>query len=302
MLAGITCSTLYASSSDTIALHDSLAGRIENAGSTGKVWNPAITGALSAALPGAGQIYTGHYIKAGGFLALEAVSGGMARFWYRTWQERREQGDFQRKISILATNRRDSLNSLEVAELMHFDALVARNTMYDALSWMIGGYVFNVLDAIGSSRYFINDEKKDPIKAAWLAAIPALGLGQLYNGSFSKAGMVLMTQTSLGIIAINEHRLMKASQVRLLIAKSIKDSTGSALITDRNIGDWESRQNTAFRNRNSYLWYSIFFYVYGILDAVVDAHLHDYNQKIRAWPDLMPQNGGAVRLNVDYRF
>jgi hypothetical protein len=39
-----------------------------------------------------------------------------------------------------------------------------------------------------------------------------------------------------------------------------------------------------------YLWYSILFYFYGILDAVVDAHLHDAGAKMKLEPDLVPQN------------
>ena len=300
IVAGLACSTLHARSVDSIGSVDSI--HIGKRDSTAKVWNPAVVGVLSAVIPGAGQVYTGHYVKAVSFLALEGISGGMAIFWHGESEKRSKAADDAMKLLPFATNAGDSLTGIEVSKLMDFDALSARYTMYDALSWMIGGYLYNILDGLGSSRFFITDDKKSVATAAWLSAIPALGLGQLYNGSVAKAGMVMMTQTSLGLIAINEHRLMRESQQHLLAAESIKDTAGANLISDRTIQDWKFRQDAAFRNRNSFLWYSLFFYLYGILDAVVDAHLHDYERKIRAWPDLMPQGGGAVRLNVDYRF
>ena len=80
----------------------------------------------------------------------------------------------------------------------------------------------------------------------------------------------------------------KKSIVENVLSESYKD-------------EWEFRQNSAFRNRNTYLWYSIFFYIYGILDAVVDAHLHDYREKMKLYPDLVPANDGA-HLQINYKF
>jgi len=111
----------------------------------------------------------------------------------------------------------------------------------------------------------------------------------------------MMTQMSLGIIAINQSRLMNRAQDHYSRVFLYKDSTGATPIADKYSDDWDSKQKNAFRNRNSYLWYSLFFYLYGILDAVVDAHLHDYERKMEVYPDLVPGNG-TVGLNIDYHF
>ncbi len=266
-----------------------------------KVWNPVMTGMLSTAIPGSGQVVTGHYVKAGLFVGLEVISASIASFWYRTSLQRLEAADESLFSAWQASDWQEHMLSMEKASLDRFSALGARYSMYNALSWMIGGYVYNILDAVGSSRHFESDTRKSPLKAAWLSAIPGLGLGQLYNGSVSKAGLVIMIQGSLGIKAYNEHRLMRKAESNFSRALSIRDSLDTAFVAREYNDQWLSYQRTAFRNRNSYLWYSLFFYVFGILDAVVDAHLHDYHKKIRAYPDLIPEQK-AFRMNFDYFF
>ena len=73
IVAGLACSTLHARSVDSIGSVDSI--HIGKRDSTAKVWNPAVVGVLSAVIPGAGQVYTGHYVKAVSFLALEGSPG-----------------------------------------------------------------------------------------------------------------------------------------------------------------------------------------------------------------------------------
>jgi hypothetical protein len=64
---------------------------------------------------------------------------------------------------------------------------------------------------------------------------------------------------------------------------------------------WEYRRTNAFRNRNMFLWYSLAFYFYGILDAVVDAHLHDAPLKMKLEPDLAPQSK-EIGLKATFSF
>jgi hypothetical protein len=48
-------------------------------------------------------------------------------------------------------------------------------------------------------------------------------------------------------------------------------------------------------------WYSLVFYIYGVLDAVVDAHLHDAPTKMKLEPDLTPgQNKVGIRLKMNF--
>ncbi|MDO5577584.1 MAG: DUF5683 domain-containing protein [Fibrobacter sp.] len=282
-----------------------------------KLYNPLWAGLGSAIIPGAGQVYTKKYFKAGTFVALEAITASVAGYQYKTYRKARNSytdlmsglGDIERPF--------DRACQMEDALLKYGEAREAKITMYNTLSWMIGGYVFNVLDAVNSTNFFKNNETRNPHVAGWLAAIPGLGLGHIYNGSYSKAGLVIMTQISLGFVAYNKHKLMREAEDHISrfikMEKSLKDENAvnkpdsvtkvlmENVLKENYRDEWESRQNSAFRSRNSYLWYSLFFYLYGIVDVVVDAHLHDYKEKMKLYPDLMPTDDG-IHLQINYNF
>lgn len=260
--------------------------------------NPVLIGSLSL-VPGGGQLYSKHYIKAGLFLGSEIVLGSIALFWHNTKKERENYSLSYQYLSEIAPTKKDSLALRELSSLWNYDAIVARYNRDNALAWFFGAYVFNILDALECSNYFKNDEKKEPVKAAYFGIIP--GGGQIYNGAFSKAGFIIMTQVCLGIISLHEHLLMKEAERRYSKLISMKDSTGNSLLLPQYKDDWEWRRSTAFRNRNMYLWYSLFFYVYSILDGVVDAHLHDFSKKIEIKPDLIVSTK-EWKINVCYEF
>ena len=278
------------------------------------VYNPLIAGVSSALIPGSGQIYTKKYLKAGTFLALEAITASVTYYWYKTSQIRTGMAA-SLLDEVRAGSGIDSAKSYQDYLLMEHNVAEADSRFRNALTWTIGGYVFNVLDAVGGSKFFNNGDARDPLLAGWLSAVPGLGLGQLYNGSLSKAGMIMMTQFSLGIVAYNNHKLMKDAQMHKI--KMIKyennynnpaefkelnnQDTLKYVISQEFKNDWASRERNAFQNRNTYMWYSLFFYFYGILDAVVDAHLHDYNDKMRVYPDLVVYSDGAwLKLNMNF--
>jgi hypothetical protein len=283
--SGDTASILRSSKGDTVP----------------SVKSPWLSGWLSALLPGGGQVYTGHYIKAGAFAALEVSTALNARFWYSSMQFRTDEIVRLRKEADSIQDATLRYRSLEEVNMNKFGYKRARYNMYNALSWMISGYVYNILDAVNSTGCFKSDDERSPLRAGWLAAIPGLGLGQFYNGEVSKAGMVMMVQASLGVIVINEHNLMKRAEDNLNRIAVMSDTTRKEIVQQYYLQDWEAWRGTAKSNRNTYLWYSIFFYLYTIFDAVVDAHLHDYPKKIRAYPDLIPEQQ-ALRLTVDYYF
>jgi hypothetical protein len=155
-------------------------------------------------------------------------------------------------------------------------------------------YVWNIMDAVARSNHFDDNLPRNPAVAGWLSAVPGLGLGQLYNGSLSKAGMIWMTQTMLGFLAYSNDKLMNIAREKR--AMFVQDDTWRADYTESGLSDWGGRYREAFSRRNMYLWYSVFFYLYGVFDAIVDAHLHDYQIRIR----FDPERGGgrAMRAGI----
>jgi hypothetical protein len=103
-----------------------------------------------------------------------------------------------------------------------------------------------------------------------------------------------MGQSMLGWMAYNNDRLMQS-------ALDERSEVAEGFTTARDA--WLRRYDEAARRRNLYLWYSIFFYFYGVLDAVVDAHLHDYDMQMRFEPKV--DAGGAdmgLRLSIGGEF
>lgn len=283
-----------ADSSDVLLL-----GRTQETALSPGVKSPLLLGTLSAVLPGAGQFYTRHYIKGVLFLGAEISMALYSRYWFQNYQTQLDNAAPSASLRAQLPETGQLENDQEVAIGYH-DALSAKYSMYVGLSWLVGGHLWNVGNAVQGSGFFTSDATKNPQKAALLAAVPALGLGQLYNESISKAGMIMMVQTTLGGIAYTNHRLMRDAESHLVSLLTADDSLRTQ-VAAKYKDEWEYRRGNAYRNRNSFLWYSLFFYFYGILDAVVDAHLHDYPRKIRAYPDLVPEQG-AVRMNFNYQF
>jgi hypothetical protein len=88
-------------------------------------------------------------------------------------------------------------------------------------------------------------------------------------------------------------------KARLLKARELSDIGVNAYNEYNN--EWDFQRNSAFRKRNTYLWYSLILYFVTIFDAMVDAHLSDYGQKMKVYPDLSWQGKGAqLNLNVNF--
>lgn len=271
------------------------------------VYKPQIA-LMASIIPGGGQIYTGQYIKAGLYMVAEA---GVALFGYQRliWQK-----DYVRYADSLAVIRDANAGKIKVTEvdrvngqdtvkydttylgiipqfdydLANFQVLQNKYLLQQCAAWMAGIYYYNLMDALHATRYFHDDGKRDPTTAGLLSAIPFLGLGQIYNGELSKAGMIAMAQINMGFIAFNYQRLMTECEHREELDLNSPEYKVFSGTTGDYKGQWESKRKDAFKNRNMWLWYSLMFYCYNIFDAIVDAHLHDAGTKMKLEPDLVP--------------
>lgn len=286
--------------------------------------NPVVAAGLSAALPGAGQVYDGRYIRAGLFMAAEAAFSSSAYYWHNNAQKH-EPGIARLKDTLAFVGDSftvdvDTLEGLDgemVLDTTDIDTLAvlyrmkldtaraARdrklNQKRQSICWAVGCYLYNIADAIDKSRSLGDDQPRSPLLAGWLSAVPALGLGQLYNGELAKAGLIWMVQSGLGYLAYNNHRMVLRSEEALRHLDNPKRSEYGLDQKNAFIKEWQGIRSDAFRERNMYLWYSLLFYFYGIFDAVVDAHLHDYRERMRLEPDLRPSEK-AIGLNLSFTY
>tara|TARA_B100000809_G_scaffold13675_1_gene12449 strand:+ start:760 stop:1224 length:465 start_codon:yes stop_codon:yes gene_type:complete len=97
---------------------------------------------------------------------------------------------------------------------------------------------------------------KSPKKAA-SSALVFPGGGQLYNGKIIKAGLILAGEV---IAIINWH---KNSQLY-----SSYDANNNA--------EYPLPKHRYLEKRNKSVWWIGFIYIYGLIDAIVDAHLHPF--------------------------
>ena len=286
-----------------------------------KIKDPVIAASLSFVVPGAGQIYTGNYVKSGLIIASEVVLGLVAYY----------QHTYDNHLDKIANSARDSFmiyqNSLKfdtiktqttkadsivdtmfvgVGKRMQYDYArfqeqETRLLVYQCLSWAAGMYYFNLMDAVRNTGYFNDNRPRSPSTAFWLSAIPGLALGQIYNGSLDKAGLIFMTQCNLAYMIYNYITLMRVCENNLLLLSNPANRESKDPSVNTLKDSWNAKYNDAFRNRNMYLWYSLGLYMYGIFDAVVDAHLHDSGTKMKLEPDLIPDRK-QVGLNLNVEF
>lgn len=275
-----------------------------------KLFNPVVASVASLVFPGAGQIYTGHYVMSGLFILAEAGIGlyGYQQYVYTAGLKHNADSladsaakyrNWTRPVGDSTSINKKYEWQLK-ADSANMEKIQIQNVLYQSVAWMIGVYYFNVLDALGSSGIFKNDSHKNPATAMWLSAIPGLGLGQLYNGELSKAGFIFMTQCNLIFLAINEHLLMKLCE-NYEASVSPSNTDEYSLFNGAEYNRWDYVRSTAFKNRNMYIWYSLGFWLYGIFDAAVDAHLHDAKIKMKLEPDLVPENREiGLRASIDF--
>ncbi|MBN1601741.1 MAG: hypothetical protein JW915_09040 [Chitinispirillaceae bacterium] len=260
--------------------------------------NPKTLLLSSAIIPGAGQLLSRKYLKAGTFLALEAIAVSAAIGWDQIAQSR--VGEYHKVLVSSALDTGISkARILEDAHVKKFQTMDAELKRYNYLTLAGGIYLYNLLDAFELTGLLKDNKQRNPTMALGLALIPGLGLGQIYNGSYSKAGLFMMGQVQLGVIAYNKDRMMRLaeSNYRRVSDTTITPSSIKALSSS----DWDSRRRAELKQRNSFIWYSIFVYVIGILDAVVDAHLHDYQEQMKIEPDLVPsENGAGLNLRLNF--
>lgn len=268
-------------------------------------FNPVVCMGLSALLPGAGQFYTRHPLS-GSFFVLAEVGTGI--FGFSNLALVHDDRDSASHYRALVVPESDTTHRAEFNELTasSFDFSAQRVSLRGThgLFWMGGIYVFGIMDALDRSRFFVNDKPKNPVIAGWLSAVPCLGLGQLYNGSLSRAGMIWMFQGTLAFMAYNYEQQMLDAQKQFALVADPKNPQ-YAFRNNAGIGlnAWDTRQSEAFRMRNTYLWYFLLSWVYGIFDAVVDAHLHDSNVQMRLEPDLNIQGAQPdMSLKLTWQF
>ena len=95
--------------------------------------------------------------------------------------------------------------------------------------------------------------KKDPKTAFLFSLVP--GMGQAYNGKWIKSAMV----------------------IGLEVSSFIYWQDNISKYNDYEQNNYPLSRHRYLEKRNKYAWWIGIIYVYAMIDAVVDAHLHSFN-------------------------
>ena len=97
---------------------------------------------------------------------------------------------------------------------------------------------------------------KSPKKAA-SSALAFPGGGQLYNGKIIKAGLILAGEVIAIVNWYNNSQLYSSYDAD-------------------NDAEYPLPKHRYLEKRNKSVWWFGFIYIYGLIDAIVDAHLHSF--------------------------
>ena len=96
-------------------------------------------------------------------------------------------------------------------------------------------------------------KNKDPKTAFFFSLVP--GMGQAYNGKWIKSAMV----------------------IGLEVSSFIYWQDNISKYNDYEQNNYPLSRHRYLEKRNKYAWWIGIIYVYAMIDAVVDAHLHSFN-------------------------
>ncbi len=163
------------------------------------------------------------------------------------------QIDFARKRTQLAAQQED---------LSHSE-----------FAWAAGLHLYGILDAM-EIVYLSHhpDIQKRSVHTALVRGMLFPGAGQLYNRRYGKFGLLWMTIGASAVSAYSRQGMVSLLNERLAIARVESNGSSSPTITQLE------KDRTLYRKRrNQYFWGMSIFYIYSILDGMVDASLADFD-------------------------
>ena len=251
---------------------------------------------ISAVVPGFGQIYNRQYWKLP--ILYSTVGAGVTMGII----ENKKYQDYKRQVTAItniSTTRTDELDALQTQMIRHN----TRRQLF--FIGAIASYIYFIGDAA------VNYSGKIPasnVKKATTLSMICPGAGQIYNGSYWKAPIVIGGFASMiYVIDWNNRgyqRFRTAYNLRVDYDNALKeynaatDKTG--LIKPSPTDEFRGRytadylknlKNSYRRNRDLSIIITAGVYLFNVIDAHVDAHLRDYDISDDLSMDVQPHIG-----------
>jgi TM2 domain-containing membrane protein YozV len=265
----------------------------------------------SALLPGGGQIYGQHPVRGGFLIGLETVLVGLAAYstfsdiphWREQARDALDSADmlFQMQgranADSAAKLERRRLEKIEFARQRTQLASQQQDLTRSQFAWAAGLHFYGVLDAMEIAYLSRHRDTKtrSPSKALYRGLIFPGG-GQLYNRRFGKFGMLWMTLGASAVSAYSRQEMVSLLNDRLSVARLEAGSTGTSL----TVKELEKDRTLYRKRRNQYFWGMSLFYVYAMLDGMVDAALADFDAPQHFALNLTPSGAIGAQLNLPF--
>lgn len=251
---------------------------------------------ISAVAPGFGQIYNRQYWKLPILYSTVGAGVAMGIIENKKYQNYKSQVT---AITNVSTTRTEELDALQTQMIRHN----TRRQLY--FIGAIASYIYFIGDAA------VNYSGKIPatnVKKATTLSMICPGAGQIYNGSYWKAPIVIGGFASMiYVIDWNNRgyqRFRTAYNLRVDYDNALKeynaatDKTGltKPSPTDEFRGRYtadylKNLKNSYRRNRDLSIIITAGVYLFNVIDAHVDAHLRDYDISDDLSMDVQPHIG-----------
>ena len=253
---------------------------------------------ISAVVPGFGQIYNKQYWKLPILYSTVGAGVTMGVIENKKFQDYKRQVE---AITSVSTTRTEELDALQTQMIRHN----TRRQLY--FIGAIASYIYFIGDAA------INYAGKIPatnVKKATTLSMICPGAGQIYNGSYWKAPIVIGGFASMVYVVDwnnrGYQRFRTAYNLRVAYDNALKeynaatDKTGltKPSPTDEFRGRYnadylKNLKNSYRRNRDLSIIITAGVYLLNVIDAHVDAHLKDYDISDDLSMDVAPHVGNV---------
>ena len=260
---------------------------------------------LSALLPGGGQIYGQHPVRGGFLIGLETLLAGLSVYsslvdiprWRDLAKDALDSADIlfvQQTLHPEQGADLESRRTKKIAFARERSRLAAQqqDLVNSQIAWALGLHVYGMLDAAEIawlSRH--RDTENRSVRRAMLYGLLLPGGGQLYNHRYGKFGMLWMTLGASVVSAWSRQEMVDIFDRRLKVARV--EAPG-------DVADMEKDRTLYRKRRNQYFWGMALFYVYAVLDGMVDASLSDFDAPSRFALSPAPDGSIAVAWNIPF--
>jgi TM2 domain-containing membrane protein YozV len=242
-------------------------------------------------LPGGAQFYGNHPVRGGFLLGLETLLFGFGLSSYLAdlpkWNR-----DVDRYLdSAQALYEKGLVNDLSSKELAarlewlgqareRAGLRVRQADLANSeIAWGLGLHLYGMLDGqeiVRQSHGRVQERRT--VSGAFWRGLLFPGGGQLYNHRYGKFGMLWMGLGASALSAWSRQQVVEFLNDMTRIAR-VEKTAGISTNTETKTLEDLDRDRTLYRKRrNQYFWGIGVFYIYSVMDGMVDAALSDFDK------------------------